>query len=267
MDRLRLAMACINSRVGDINRNAGTMISYMERAAESEADLICFPELCLTGYSMPRSFEYCLGEDSPAVGRIADASKELGLCTVFGYADSGRGIAQTVTENGKIVGTYRKTHLGLKEKECAAAGDSLPVFRTSKAVIGIQLCFESHFPEISGTLASKGADIILMPHASGLAADRRKTTWNKILPARAYDNAVFVATCNLAGDSGTGTVFGGGSCVFGAEGDLLAEDYGGECLLVCDLDGSRQEELRTSGNRDMRSLYYLSRRRPELYFQ
>ncbi|MEE3477850.1 MAG: nitrilase-related carbon-nitrogen hydrolase, partial [Methanomethylophilus sp.] len=62
MDSLRLAMACINSRLGDIDRNADTMISCMEKAAESDADLICFPEMCLTGYSMPRSFEYCLGE-------------------------------------------------------------------------------------------------------------------------------------------------------------------------------------------------------------
>ncbi|MBO5599765.1 MAG: hypothetical protein J5897_01840, partial [Candidatus Methanomethylophilus sp.] len=70
MDRIRLAMACINSRIGEVECNAGTMISFMEKAAESEADLICFPEMCLTGYSMPRSFDYCLGEDSPAIGRI-----------------------------------------------------------------------------------------------------------------------------------------------------------------------------------------------------
>ncbi len=265
MDRIRLAMACINSRVGEVERNAGTMISFMEKAAESEADLICFPEMCLTGYSMPRSFDYCLGEDSPAIERIVDASKDLGLCTVFGYADSEKGIAQAVTENGKLLGTYRKTHLGLKEKEFAKPGNGLPVFRTSKATIGIQLCLESHFPEISGTLALKGADIILMPHASGLEAGRRRMTWNKILPARAYDNTVFVAACNQAGDNGLGTVFGGGSCVMDINGDLLAEDYSGECLLMCDLDGKRQEELRTSGNRDMHSLYFLDRRRPELY--
>ena len=266
MEGLRLAMACINSRLGDIERNAGTMISYMERAAESETDLICFPEMCLTGYSMPRSFEYCLGEDSPVIGRIVDASKELGLCTVFGYGDLGKGIAQTVTENGRILGTYRKTHLGMREKPCAEAGDCLPVFKTSKAVVGIQLCFESHFPEISGTLACKGADLILMPHASGLAADRRRDTWNKILPARAYDNTVFVAACNQVGDNGLGTVFGGGSCIVDVGGDIMAEDYGGECLLMCDLDGGRQEELRTDGNRDMRSLYFLDRRRPEIYY-
>ena len=267
MDRLRLSVVSTNSRLGDIPSNTATMERYAGKAADARSDLVCFPEMSLTGYSMPRSFEHCLGKDSPEVGRIVDLSGELGICIVFGFAEEGNRIAQAVAEKGKLIGIYRKTHLGQNEKGHAVPGDCLPVFTLSKTRIGIQLCLESHFPEISGTYGVKGADIILMPHASGLNAERRRATWNKVLPARAYDNTVFVAACNQFGDNGVGTEFTGGACILDPRGDIIAEDYSGECMLTADLDGSRQEELRTNGNRDMRSLYFLNRRRPEIYYR
>ncbi len=267
MDRVRISMVCMNSRLGDIGGNTATILEYARKAKDGGSDIVCFPEMSLTGYSMPRSFEYALSPDSPEVGRIVEASRELDMCIVFGFAEKGDRIAQAVAEKGELLGIYRKTHLGQNEKDHAVPGDSLPVFNTSKAAIGIQLCLESHFPEISGTYASKGADIILMPHASGLNAERRRTTWNKVLPARAYDNTVFVAACNQVGDNGIGTVFTGGAMILDVRGDLIAEDFSGECMLTADLDGAQQHELRTNGNRSMRSLYFLNRRRPDIYFR
>ena len=267
MDRLRLSMVSTNSRLGDFSLNNKTIEAYSRKAAEAESDLVCFPEMSLSGYSMPRSFDYCLDADSPEVGRIVDLSGELGIGIVFGFAENGNHIAQAVAEKGRLIGIYRKTHLGQNEKDHAVPGDSLPVFTLSKAKIGIQLCLESHFPEISGTYGVKGADLILLPHASGLNAERRRSTWNKTLPARAYDNTVFVAACNQFGDNGVGTEFTGGACILDYRGDVIAEDFKGECLLTSDLDGSKQEELRTNGNRDMRSLYFLNRRRPEIYYR
>ncbi len=267
MDTVRISMVCMNSVLGDVTGNISTLLEYARRAKAEGSDIVCFPESVLTGYSMPRSFEYALSADSPEIRRVVEASRELDMCIVFGFAEEGNHIAQAVAEKGVLLGIYRKTHLGQNEKDHAVPGDSLPVFRTAKAVIGIQLCLESHFPDISGTYASKDADIILMPHASGLNAERRRATWNKILPARAYDNTVFVASCNQVGDNGIGTVFTGGAMIFDVRGDLISEDFSGECMLTADLDGSQQHELRTDGNKDMRSLYFLNRRRPEIYFR
>ena len=267
MERVRISMVCMNSRLGDIAGNSATILKYARLAKETGSDIVCFPEMSLTGYSMPRSLDYALSPDSPEVKRIVEASRDLNLCIIFGFAEVGGHITQAVAENGELLGIYRKTHLGQNEKNYASPGDSLPVFRTSKATIGIQLCLESHFPEISGTYATKGADIIFMPHASGLNPERRRLTWNKVLPARSYDNTVFVATCNQVGDNGIGTVFTGGAAILDVRGDIIAEDYSGECILTADLDGKLQHELRTDGNRDMRSLYFLNRRRPDIYFR
>ena len=267
MDRIRVSVVCANFRVGELERNCGTIIDFSRKAAESGSDIVCFPEMSLSGYAMPKSFDLCLSKDSPEIGGIVDLSGELDLAIVFGFAEEGNFISQAVAEKGKLIGIYRKTHLGQNEKPCAAPGAELPVFGLSKADIGIQLCVESHYPEISGTYGVKGADIILMPHASGLNAERRRATWNKVLPARAYDNTVFVAACNQFGDNGAGTRFSGGACFLDCRGNLISEDFSGECMLTADLDGTEQDELRTDGNRDMRTLYYLDRRRPELYFR
>lgn len=267
MDRVRVSMVCMNSRLGDITGNTESILKYARLAKDAGSDIVCFPEMSVSGYSMPRSLDYPLSPDSPEIGRIVGATRDLDLCIVFGFAETGGFIAQAVAEKGRLLGIYRKTHLGQNEKNHAVPGDSLPVFETSKAVIGVQLCLESHFPEISGTYATKGADIIFMPHASGLGAERRRATWNKVLPARAYDNTVFVAACNQVGDNGLGTVFTGGAMILDVRGDPIAEDFSGGCMLTADLDGKLQHDLRTEGNRDMRSLYFLNRRRPDIYFR
>ncbi len=267
MDKVRLSMVCMRSPVGDLRGNTDAVLRYLAEAAGDGADIACFPESCLTGYSMPRALNHRIPEDSPYVQEVVDATASSGICACFGFLDGGNHIAQAVAEDGKLLGIYRKTHLGFREKPCIVPGDEIPVFRTRKAVVGVQLCLESHFPEITGTLACKGADIVLMPHASGLNPERRKSTWNKVMPARAYDNTVFVAACNQAGDNGNDVAFTGGSCIYDPRGDLVTERYAGEGILTADLDGSEQERLRDEGNTDMRSLYFLNRRRPEIYFR
>ena len=137
--------------------------------------------------------------------------------------------------------------------------------RTRKAVLGIQTCWESHFPLITMEYAMKGVDLILMPHASGLTGERRRDSWNRILPARAYDNTVFVAACNMTGDNGYGTVFGGGATVFDVRGVNIAEDYSKECILTVDLDPTDMDRIRAPGYVSMRDLYFLDKSRPELF--
>ncbi len=264
MEDIRLAAVCMRSVAGDFGANAQSILESIGRAKASGADLVVFPEMSLSGYSMdavPRG----LSLESEEVGRVLDASDGIAVC--FGFADDRGHIAQAVAEDGEIAGVYRKTHLGFREAERMRPGDSLDVIRTSVADIGIQLCWESHFPEITRTYAIRGADIVLMPTASGLAPDRRAEVWGRILPARAYDNSVFVASCNAAGDNGLGVVFGGGAMVYDPVGRLVAESRGTEGgMLLADLHGGILEEIRGGdGYRSMRKPHYLARRRPELY--
>mgnify|MGYP004664341069 CR=1 FL=1 len=265
MKNLRVAACCMNSVVGDISGNSEKMCAIIRKASDS--DLILFPELCLTGYAMPRSMHFCLDEDSYEISKILDCSSENGIIICFGYADREHHIRQVVAENGCIVGRYDKTHLGEREINSVIPGNTLEPICTSKVRLGIQICWESHFPEITGTYALKGADIILMPHASGLTGTRRKTTWDRIMPARAYDNTVFTISCNATGDNGLGTCFGGGSCILDPRGRILAEDYSGSSIIFADLDGTEMESIRSHKKESMSNLYFLDKRRPEIYFR
>lgn len=267
MDDLRLTMVSMNSVLGDVEGNLSRMLALCDGASARESDIICFPELCIPGYSMPGSSDLVMSPDGPEVGAVVDKSAETGMCICFGYVDEGPRIAQAVVEDGRILGTYHKTHLGERESEAVVPGDSLDVIRTSKAVIGLQVCWEIHFPEIAGTYALKGADLILMPSASGLGGERRRSAWDRVIPARAYDNTVYAAACNQFGDNGRGVSFGGGVAVYDVRGRKMAEDFSGECMLTVDLDPEPLERIRAEGYESMRDVCFLDKRRPEIYFR
>ncbi len=267
MDDLRLTMVSMNSVLGDVDGNLSKMLALCDEASARESDIICFPELCIPGYSMPESSGLVMSTDGPEVGAVVDKSVETGMCICFGYVDEGPRIAQTVVEDGRILGTYHKTHLGERESEAIVPGDRLDVIRTSKAVIGLQVCWEIHFPEIAGTYALKGADLILMPSASGLGGERRRSAWDRVIPARAYDNTVYAAVCNQFGDNGRGVSFGGGAAVYDVRGRKMAEDFSGECMLTVDLDPEPLERIRAEGYESMRDVCFLDKRRPEIYFR
>lgn len=267
MDDVRLSMVCMNSRLGDTEGNLSKVLALCDEASSRGSDIVCFPELCLTGYSMPGSAEHVLDPEGPEVGAVVDKSAETGICVCFGYVDEGPRIAQSVACGGRVLGTYHKTHLGERESPVMRAGDSLEVIRTPKAVLGLQVCWEIHFPEITGTYALKGADIILMPAASGLGGERRRSSWDRVIPARAYDNTVYAAACNMHGDNGAGVSFGGGAAVYDMRGRKMAEDFSGECMLTVDLDPEPLETIRAEGYVSMKDVYFLDKRRPELYYR
>ncbi len=257
-------MCSINSSVGDIDGNTARITSMCREAASEEVDLICFPELSIPGYSMPRSRELVTPEDGGAVGAIIDLSGELGMAVCFGYMDAEGHIAQGIAEDGRFIGKYCKTHPGEREVDIITRGDGFPVMQTKHANVAIQICWEAHFPEISTMYGLDGADLILMPFASGLGGERRQSSWDRVLPARAYDNTVFVGACNAYGPNGYGVTLGGGASIYNVRGERMACETGG-CQVTADLDPEQMDRIRAEGYESMRDVYFLDKRRPDLY--
>ncbi|MDD2626736.1 MAG: hypothetical protein PHI87_04210 [Candidatus Methanomethylophilus sp.] len=262
----RIACVPLPCTAGDIAGNLRRLEAAVMAAADRDSDLVLLPEACLTGYATDMDLP-AVTLDGPEVRQVCRIGQDCGVTVAAGTAEKADGgvyLTQFLAEDGAVIGSYRKTHLGEREQKVFRAGGRLNVIGSKFGKIGFQLCWEAHFPEITRCLALQGADLVLIPTASGLAPARRAEVWNRILPARADDNTVFVAAVNQCGDNGRGLVLGGGATVFDPRGGLLAADYRGQAV-VADLKAARLAELRQHGYASMKNVYYLPRRRPELY--
>jgi predicted amidohydrolase len=267
MKDLKIAAVCMNSQVGEIERNLDRTEAFVSRASDSGAHIICFPELSITGYVLkdpPRVYSDALPGE--ILERVAGMAQEKGLIIIAGLIEMADGqrpyISQVVAGPEGLLGFYRKTHLSPKEKEIYQAGEKIRVFSYGETVFGIQLCYEAHFPEISTVMALKGAEIIFMPHASPRGRPGEKLqSWLRHLPGRAFDNAFYVVACNQVGKTKEGFTFPGVAVALSPVGNVMAKYVGthGEMLLV-DFQRDKIEEIRKH-----RMAYFIPNRRPELY--
>ena len=129
-------------------------------------------------------------------------------------------------------------------------------------VFGIELCYDSHFPELSTLLCLKGADILFCLHASPRGTPQEKfRSWMRHLTARAYDNGVFVVACNQTGRNGNELEFPGLSLVLNPSGELMVQRVSSEeGILFADLEGAELAYVREN-----RMRFFLPNRRPDLY--
>jgi len=236
----------------DIENNIKLIMAYMDD--HPEVDYFMTPESTITGYSSDKVRSMTL--EDPRLLKLLNycSNKNKHLFVGCNILDQDDYIAYLYIH--KDIKAYYKSHLGLKEKQVFKPGDELAVFDTGKVKVGIAICIESHIPDIAQTLALRGADIILMPFASSSICGKRKDMWLKYLPARAYDNSVFVLAANQ-----TGGKFTGGLMVFDYKGHVLISHHDEEpCTKIIDLDiKARRERVKKEKTN------YLKRRRPNLY--
>jgi predicted amidohydrolase len=267
MKNVKVAAVCMRSEIGCANANLERIEALVQTASDKGAEIICLPELCVTGYSLGDPMA-AYGNLSPrdAIRLLDRMGRNMGRVLVAGLvepADHGRPyISQLVLGAEGLLGTYRKTHLSPPESARYRPGAALPVFSAGEVVFGVQLCYEAHFPEISTVMALKGADILFLPHASPRGEPAEKLdSWMRHLTGRAFDNGVFVVACNQVGRNREDLIFPGVAVIIGPDGRVM-ESYAGdeENVLYAEL---REEDLKQV--RDHRMRYFLSRRRPELY--
>jgi len=267
MKDFRIAAVIFNSPVGQVRRNLDRMVPLIEQAKNQGADLICFPELNVSGYStnsvIKDSAEPIPGPISRCLQQMAQEFQTVILAGMAEKDNSGRIFASHLVVTPQAVsGIYRKIHIAPPERRIFSAGNAIPLFEVEGVKLGIQLCYDAHFPALATRMAVDGADIIFMPHASPRGTPKEKLdSWMRHLTARAFDNGVFIVACNQVGKNKKGLCFPGLAVVVGPSGNVLQEDIAGsEGMLVREL---KAEEL--SAVRDHRMRYFLPNRRPELY--
>ena len=212
-----------------------------ERASGQGSNVLICPELSVTGYRVAehhadRAFS-TLSEYSERVSEIA-ALHDIAI--VYGFPEKADGViyntAAFVTAEGKMLGHHRKNHLppGF-EKDTFAQGTQLRVFEYLDWKIALLICYDIEFPETARKAALAGADLLIVPTALGVE-------WpfvaDKIVPTRAFENGVYLAYANWAGQE-NGHAYLGGSRIIGPDGADEAVAGSSETILSATLEKSR----------------------------
>ncbi len=246
MKPLRIALAQINTTVGDIAGNVRKILDSVARAREARAALVVFPELAIPGYPpedllLRASF---VEENMRAWEEIARRVK--GITAVVGFvhrdANGKRYNAAGIAAGGRVRGVYHKMYLPnygvFDEVRYFSRGREPMVFSAGRAAVGVTVCEDIWVRR--GPLpreAKAGARLIVnlssSPYHTGKWETRRELVARHAVASRCP-----VAYCNLVGGQDE-LVFDGGSMVVSAKGTLLARArMFEEDLLVCDVDGS-----------------------------
>lgn len=265
---MRVAVAQLEPRLGEKTRNLDACLARMEEASDAGARLLVLPECAIPGYmfdSAEEALRFAEEIPGPSTEALEQACARLDLYVVCGLlerdGDALRNSAILVAPEG-LLGTYRKTHLPfLGVDRFTVPGDELPVYETPLGRIGVEICYDLRFPEVTRTLALRGADFVAHPTNFPVAA---RVQTEVITLARAAENRIYLLTANRVGKERTGE-FCGWSQIVDPYGKRLAEaGETGEALLVADaeVERARDKDYVVPGEYE---LYLFGDRRPELY--
>jgi predicted amidohydrolase len=261
---MKVAVAQISCSLGDPDANLSKVHDFSGRAKQSGAELILFPEMTDTGYSMPVIQKHANHWNTGFVTGLQKVASQLGLAIVSGVSErDGSSIYNSqvlVDAKGDIVARYRKTHLyavaPVGEQTCFAPGNTLASFLLSDLRFGFSICYDLRFPELYRKLATEqNVGAFLMSSAWPFPRDEHFRVLNQ---ARAIENQSYVMASNRVGKD-DGLWFCGNSAIIDPRGVVIAAASADREELV---HADVSQELVQSVRRRMQSL---GRRRQELY--
>ena len=240
LEEVNIALSQISPKIGDKKHNLNKIKEQIKQAKENGANLIIFPELALTGYTL-RDLVYEIAEPipGPSTNLLTEVAKKENIHVVFGMVEKSAK-ASAVLYNTAVflspkgfVGKYQKmylpTHSVFEEKRYFRPGYQLPLFETDIGKLGSIICYDVFFPETARLLRLKGAQLIVCISAS--PAVRRKF-FEILTVARAIENTVFLAYVNLVGIE-DGLQFWGGSRLIAPNGSIISQaKYDDEDLVT-----------------------------------
>jgi predicted amidohydrolase len=213
-----------------ITSNVDKCVTLVERCvAATGAELVVLPESASTGFTPGVAPEELWELMEPGLtAPLADVAARLGVHLVYGTYERGPtpatvyNAAVLVGPTGAVLGTYRKTHLfcgeGAAEGGWVTPGTEVVVVRTELGSIGLIICFDGDYPELSRITAVRGAEVIVRPSALLRSAD----IWELTNRARAYDNHVYLVGANATGIDPGGVLYFGNSMVVSPIAEVVA---------------------------------------------
>ncbi len=243
---MRLALAQILSTT-DPAENLELVQEHVRRAADAGASMVVFPEATMCRFGVP------LGPvaeplDGPWADAVRAAATAAGLTVVAGMftpADDGRVHNTLLAVGPDLDAHYDKVHMfdafGFTESRTVAAGDDPVMVQVDGTSVGLSTCYDIRFPGLYQELASRGAEVIVVPASWGAGAGKVEQ-WELLARARALDSTSFIAACGQADPASVGEAAGkaptgvGHSLVVAPTGTVLDCLGAASGLLVVDVD-------------------------------
>ena len=267
--QFRTALVQMKSTVNK-EQNLAYSLELINEAAKDKARLICFPEFQMA-YSPPEQKPEALHKiaekmDGNFVSTLSYSAKQNKInviATIYEITNTNKqyhkvfDTAIIINDLGKLKSVYRKVHLydalGFKESKKLVAGSIIErPTRTSVGNVGLLICYDMRFPEISRILTVNGANILASPSA-WVTGFMKQEHWEIMVKARAIENGVYVIAPNQVGN-----IYCGHSMVIDPFGSTLVDMGNREGIEIIDIDSSRIDTIR-------RTLPLLRNRRTDVY--
>ncbi|MEP0155593.1 MAG: nitrilase-related carbon-nitrogen hydrolase [Pseudophaeobacter sp.] len=246
---IRVAAAQYAPALGDTQANLAASLDWIDRAAAARAELLVLPECCLSGYvfaDTEAAAQHATSIDGPAIAAWRARAARHGLTLVAGLieaADDGLYDSAVVIAPDGEVSTYRKLHLWNSERSLYRPGNRAVVVDTPAGRIGLMICYDLWFPELSRALALAGVQLIACP-ANWAGNPRMKAPLDPYGQAMGFHvarttacmNEIPVIVADRVGQEADLT-FLGNSCIIAGTGDVAAgpAPVGTTDLLVADI--------------------------------
>jgi len=238
MKELRIALVQMRCEKGEIHNNLNTIEMYIKESKTKDVNVVCFPEMNITGYLVPSKFPdkiqniYC-----DSIKQIMEWSKTYNLVIIVGFIEenpNGRPfITQIAVKDGNIVCLYRKRTIVDEEADWFSKGEELATFSYRGINIGLAICADIGDESIFREYKQLDVDLVFECAAPGLYGSQNTRNWQsgyewwksecyKKLGRYAGENQIYIAVATQAGRT-VDEDFPGGGYFFSSNGNCINE--------------------------------------------
>ncbi len=207
MEKIIIASVSTRNLIGQPQVALGDMRIWTEKAVRQGAEFILFPELNVTGY-IQNAFiqQYAESIPGPLTEKVTQLACEFGVTLSCGLLEQDNErlyCTHIIVNRDGLVGKQRKIHTPVQEQPFWGLGDSINVFDVGKIKVGITVCRDSFFDEMTRTLYFKGAEVVLMPfgyYNVPRSQYLKETIHGMSLVKACWTNGFYAVVCNSAGE-------------------------------------------------------------------
>jgi len=243
---MKIALVSLNQVWEDKKTNQANCQKYIEKASALKADLIIFPEMTLTGFSMNTDLISESPDQSNTLDFFTGQSKRNSIAIAFGVVlrkdEKATNNLIILDKRGTLLANYSKIHpfSFSGENNYYTGGDELGSCCLANAEIGLSICYDIRFPEIFQAL-SKSCNLIL---TIANWPEKRIKHWNTLLEARAIENQIFMIGVNRTGTDGNNLRYVKSSVVFDPAGEKIESTHSYLDMDIFDLELSKTQTVR-----------------------